>query len=112
MKNQGRDYEHWARTAAQWIAWARVPNHDSFWAYRTSLIDFIGRGEGEALEVGCGEGRVSRVLKECGYCVTATDPVEPFVQAAKDACSADHYEVASATGPAVQGWRLRFGRRL
>ncbi len=36
-----RDYEHWARTAGQWIAWARAPNHDFFWAYRTSLIDFI-----------------------------------------------------------------------
>ena len=69
------DHEHWARIAAEWIAWARAPNHDSFWAYRTSLIDFIGRGEGDALDVGCGEGRVSRVLRECGYRVTATLPV-------------------------------------
>ena len=97
MKNAGRDHEHWARIAAQWIAWARAPNHDFFWAYRTSLIDFIGRGEGEALDVGCGEGRVSRVVRECGYRVTATDPVEKFVAAAEQVSSADHYKVAAAT---------------
>src|SRR4029077_6171152 len=27
---------------------------------------FLGQGAGDALDVGCGEGRVSRVLKECG----------------------------------------------
>jgi SAM-dependent methyltransferase len=97
MQNAERDHEHWARIAAQWIAWARAPNHDAFWAYRNSLIDFIGRGEGEALDVGCGEGRVSRVLRECGYRVTAADPVEQFVLAAEQADSADHYKVAAAS---------------
>jgi SAM-dependent methyltransferase len=95
--NGGRDHEHWARNAGQWIAWARAPNHDAFWAYRDSLINFIGRGGGEALDVGCGEGRVSRTLRECGYRVTATDPVEQFVLAARQAKSADHYEAAAAT---------------
>jgi 2-polyprenyl-3-methyl-5-hydroxy-6-metoxy-1,4-benzoquinol methylase len=52
---------------------ARTPNHDAFWAYRASLVAFIGRGEGEALDVGCGEARVSHLLKDCGYRVTATD---------------------------------------
>jgi 2-polyprenyl-3-methyl-5-hydroxy-6-metoxy-1,4-benzoquinol methylase len=70
------DHGHWARIAPEWVAWARTPNHDAFWAYRASLLTFIGRGKGEALDVGCGEGRVSRVLKDCGYRVTATDPVE------------------------------------
>ena len=96
MKDADRDHEHWTRIAAQWIAWARAPNHDSFWAYRNSLIDFIGRGEGEALDVGCGEGRVSRILRERGYRVTATDPVEQFVSVAKQTNSADRYEVATA----------------
>jgi SAM-dependent methyltransferase len=60
------------------------------------LVSFIGRGEGQALDVGCGEGRVSRVLKDCGYRVTATDPVEAFVSAAEQAGSADEYRVAAA----------------
>ena len=90
------DHEHWSRVAAEWIAWARTPNHDAFWAYRSSLLSFIGRNEGDALDVGCGEGRVSRVLKECGYRVTATDPVEAFIAASEQAGSADDYKMATA----------------
>lgn len=90
------DHAHWSRNAAQWIAWARTPGHDAFWAYRNAFLEFVGRGKGEALDVGCGEGRVARLLGECGYQVTATDPVEPFVVAAREANSADHYRVAAA----------------
>ena len=60
------------------------------------MIAFIGRGAGDALDVGCGEGRVSRVLKECGYRVTAIDPVEKLVWAAEKAVSADAYRIAAA----------------
>jgi SAM-dependent methyltransferase len=78
------------------MAWARTPNHDPFWAYRASLISFIGQGAGDALDVGCGEGRISRVLKECGYRVTAIDPVEKLLSAAEQAGSADDYRIAVA----------------
>lgn len=91
------DYEHWARISREWIEWARTPNHDAFWAYREALVAFVGRGEGEALDVGCGEGRVSRELKACGYRVTAADPVREMVNAAKEAGSADDYAVAPGT---------------
>jgi len=60
------------------------------------LLTFIGQGQGNALDIGCGEGRVSRVLRECGYRVTATDPVEAFVSAAEQAGSAHEYKVAAA----------------
>jgi len=90
------DIEHWSRIASEWTTWARAPNHDEFWAYRGSLLAFIGQGTGEALDVGCGEGRISRVLKECGYRVTAVDPVEKLVSAAEQAGSADYYRIAAA----------------
>jgi SAM-dependent methyltransferase len=96
MEESGADREHWSRVAAQWIAWARAPNHDAFWAYRDSLADYIGRSEGEALDVGCGEGRVSRLLKSRGYRVTAVDPVPELVKAAEEAESAHAYTVAPA----------------
>jgi SAM-dependent methyltransferase len=96
MSGTDAEIEHWSRNAAEWTAWARAPNHDAFWAYRAALLAFIGRGVGEALDVGCGEGRVSRVLKECGYRVTAVDPVEQLVSAAEQAGSADAYEIAAA----------------
>jgi ubiquinone/menaquinone biosynthesis C-methylase UbiE len=88
--------DDWSRVAAEWLIWARTPNHDAFWAYRASLLDFIGRGEGDALDVGCGEGRVSRLLKDCGYRVTATDPVEALLLEAERAGSADEYKLAAA----------------
>jgi SAM-dependent methyltransferase len=96
MTDTNLDRQHWSKFASEWIAWASARNSDAFWAYRESLLGFIGHGEGEALEVGCGEGRVSRVLKECGYRVTATDPVEQFIAAAELARSADDYKVAPA----------------
>lgn len=91
------DTEHWRRVAAQWIAWARTPGHDAFWSYRNGLARYIGEGSGRALEVGCGEGRVSRELRTLGYHVTASDPVAAMVDAARAAGSADAYAVAPAS---------------
>ncbi len=96
MTETSLDRAHWARVAAEWTAWARKPGHDAFWAYRDALLGFIGHGDKRALEVGCGEGRVSRALKELGYHVTATDPVAELVDAAAAARSADRYAVAPA----------------
>jgi len=90
------DREHWSRVASDWIEWARTPNHDAFWAYRDQLRAYIGRGEGEALDIGCGEGRVARLLKECGLRVVAVDPVEQFVTAAAAADSSHDYAIAAA----------------
>lgn len=97
MISPRKDQDHWSDVASEWIEWARAPDHDAFWAFRPALREFLGDGAGDALEVGCGEGRVSRLLKECGYRVTATDPVGAFVDAARQAGSADRYEVAPAT---------------
>ena len=88
MKRSGKDYKHWSQVADEWVAWARKPNHDAFWAYRASLVAFIGRGNGKALDVGCGEGRISRELTACGFQVTAVDPVNRLVRAAIEAQSA------------------------
>ena len=96
MSNAPNDRTHWSRVAREWIEWARRPGHDAFWAYRKSLVNFVGRGDGEALDVGCGEGRVSRVLKGLGYRVTVTDPVAELVKAAAEAASAHDYVVADA----------------
>ena len=91
-----QDTTHWSKVARQWIEWARAPGHDAFWAYRHSLTRFIGYGAGRALEIGCGEGRVSRELKTLGFQVTATDAVAELVEAARLADSAENYTVADA----------------
>ncbi len=96
MTTSSGDVEHWSKFAAEWIDWARAPD-DAFWAYRDSLLAFIGKGRGLALDVGCGEGRVSRVLRECGFCVVATDPVPALLAAAAERDSARSYVAAPAT---------------
>jgi ubiquinone/menaquinone biosynthesis C-methylase UbiE len=88
--------EHWTQVADQWIGWAGKPGHDAFWKYRAGLAAYIGRDTGRALEIGCGEGRVSRELKALGYDVTATDVVPAMLDAARHADSAHRYELADA----------------
>jgi SAM-dependent methyltransferase len=90
------DRAYWSAVADEWIVWARLPDHDAFWAYRSALASFIGQGDGVALDIGCGEGRVSRELKALGYHVTACDAVPAMVAAAAEVCSADDYAVADA----------------
>jgi SAM-dependent methyltransferase len=96
MNRRGEDRKHWSQVAEEWVAWARKPNHDAFWAYRAALAAFIGSGNGRALDVGCGEGRISRELTACGFEVTAVDPVSRLVRAAIEAQSARNYAVAPA----------------
>jgi SAM-dependent methyltransferase len=90
------DTDHWTAHAAEWIAWARKPGHDAFWAYRDAFAAIVGTGPGRAIDVGCGEGRVSRLLTERRWHVTATDPVRPLLDAARTARSAADYHQAQA----------------
>lgn len=110
MSKSAIDRAHWSRVAQQWTAWARTPNFDAFWAYRDALRAFIGAGQGEALEVGCGEGRIARELKMLGYTVTASDAAAAMVDAAAAAGSAHAYAVASAD--ALPFENARFDRVL
>jgi 2-polyprenyl-3-methyl-5-hydroxy-6-metoxy-1,4-benzoquinol methylase len=59
-----------------------------------AFLRFVGSGTGNALEVGCGEGRISRELRSLGYRVTATDAVAALVEASRQANSADEYAIA------------------
>lgn len=49
-----QDIDHWTRTTADWIAWAREPGHEAFWAYRHAFARMVGQGAGQALDIGCG----------------------------------------------------------
>ena len=60
-------FEH---VADEWIAWARTPGHDAYWYYRDAFFALLPPPAGPVLEVGCGEGRVTRDLAARGYAVT------------------------------------------
>lgn len=91
------DVENWTEVADQWIAWTRAQDQDAFWAYRHAFEAFVGPGTGHAVEIGAGEGRISRVLQDLGFSVTAVEPVPALLDAARQAGSATDYLSASAT---------------
>ncbi|CAN5190847.1 hypothetical protein BH20ACT22_BH20ACT22_03190 [soil metagenome] len=65
--------EHWRREAANWVRWARTPGHDTYWDYRDSFFDMVPPPGRKTIEVGPGEGRVTRDLTSRGHEVTAID---------------------------------------
>jgi len=78
--------EHWERHAAEWTRWAREPGHDSYWrVHRDRFLELLPRPGRLTLDVGCGEGRLARDLKERGHSVRAFDASPALVEAARSA---------------------------
>ncbi|SMC95064.1 class I SAM-dependent methyltransferase [Kibdelosporangium aridum] len=79
------DTQHWESQAANWIEWARKPGFDAYWHYRERFFDLIPAPGGVTVDVGCGEGRLSRDLAERGYDVTGVEPSGSLRKAAQEA---------------------------
>ena len=77
--------EHWESQAANWAAWARRPNFDAYWRYSQAFFELVPPPRGRTLEVGCGEGRVTRDLGQRGHKVTAVDAVQDLLKLAREA---------------------------
>jgi SAM-dependent methyltransferase len=86
----------WEDIAEGWIAWARTPDHDSYWLFRDAFFELLPAAAGRALEVGCGEGRVCRDLRDRGWAVTGADASPTLVAAAAAADPESEYVVADA----------------
>jgi SAM-dependent methyltransferase len=87
----------WERNAADWVRWARKPGHDSYWRFhRERFLDLVPRAGRLTLDVGCGEGRVSRDLTELGHRVVGIDASAAMVAAAREADPGGEYLVADA----------------
>jgi len=61
--------QDWEEQAKNWIAWARKPNFDSYWRYRDEFFELVPPPGTATVDVGCGEGRVSRDLTARGHTV-------------------------------------------
>lgn len=83
--------EHWERQASNWVAWARTPDFDAYWQYSPTFFDLVPKPERLTLEVGCGEGRVTRDLARRGHRVVAVDATEKLIRLARDAAPDNHY---------------------
>lgn len=86
--------EHWESEAHRWAAWARAPRHDAYWYYRDAFFALAPPPGAGTLEVGCGEGRVSRDLVARGHRVTAVDVSPTLARLAAEADPTARYLLA------------------
>jgi SAM-dependent methyltransferase len=91
------DKQHWESQAANWIEWARKPKFDAYWYYRSRFFDLIPPPGGVTVDVGCGEGRLTRDLAERGYQVTGVEPSPSLLKAAREAHPDGNYLPGEAT---------------
>jgi SAM-dependent methyltransferase len=88
----------WDERAADAIAWFRTPEHDSYWRYhRDQFLELLPPPGRLTLDIGCGEGRLSRDLKALGHSVVAVDASPTLVEAARAADPEIETLVADAT---------------
>jgi len=90
--------------AANWIAWARKPGHDSYWRFhRDAFLPTLPPPPRRVVDVGCGEGRLPRDLKRLGYDVIGVDGSAALITAAREADPDGRYEVADGAALPLPG---------
>jgi ubiquinone/menaquinone biosynthesis C-methylase UbiE len=78
--------DFWERQAEAWVRWAREPGHDSYWLFhRDRFLELLPPPGRLTVDVGCGEGRLSRDLKELGHTVVAVDRSPTMIRHAREA---------------------------
>jgi SAM-dependent methyltransferase len=87
----------WEGEAENWVRWARRPGHDSYWYYRDSFFDQIVPPPGrQTLDLGCGEGRLTRDLAAREHRVIGIDNSPTLLRYAREAHPDGSYELADA----------------
>ncbi len=87
----------WDAEARNWVAWAREPGHDSYWLFhRDRFLELLPQTPARVLDLGCGEGRLPRDLKQRGYEVIGVDVSATLVEHARAADPAGDYRIADA----------------
>jgi SAM-dependent methyltransferase len=74
----------WDEHAQEWIDWVRAPGrHDSYWRFHRDWFLSLVPSPGElTLDIGCGEGRVGRDLRELKHKVLGIDLSHTMCRAA------------------------------
>lgn len=85
----------WNAAADAWVALVREGGHGA--EHDAVIRELLPPPGGDALDVGCGEGRWTRYLAATGWRATGIDRSEALVAAARDADAEGIYEVGDAT---------------
>ena len=90
--------QSWEAEAGRWIEWARKPGLDSYWRYhRDQFVRLLPPPGKQTVDLGCGEGRLTRHLKELGHSVVGIDASPSLVAAAREADPSMNILLADAT---------------
>jgi SAM-dependent methyltransferase len=77
--------DSWEAEASRWIQWARAPGHDSYWRFhRDQFLNLLPPPGHRTVDIGCGEGRLTRDLKRLGHDVIGIDSSPSLVAAARE----------------------------
>jgi SAM-dependent methyltransferase len=75
--------DHWEQSASAWIAGIDQGEANRVFLLDAAMLALCGNVQGKLiLDVGCGEGRFSRMLAERGACVTGVEPTPSMRKAA------------------------------
>jgi SAM-dependent methyltransferase len=89
--------DDWEREALNWAAWARAPEHDVYWSFSgPTFFELVPAPGRRTLEVGCGEGRVTRDLAARGHRVVGLDASPTLVRLAQEADPEGEYVLGDA----------------
>jgi SAM-dependent methyltransferase len=87
----------WEDVAEDWTRWARTPGHDVYRDFSgPALFELVPPPGRRTLDLGCGEGRVSRDLVARGHRVVGVDASPTLVRHAREADTEGEYVVADA----------------
>jgi SAM-dependent methyltransferase len=78
--------DFWEGQAERWVRWAREPGHDSYWRFhRDRFLELVPPPGRLTVDVGCGEGRLTRDLKALGHNVVGIDRAPAMIGYAREA---------------------------
>ena len=87
----------WEQHAPEFVAWARKPDHDTYWHFhRDVFLELVPPPGRRTLDLACGEGRLSRDLKARGHGVVGVDRSHAMLAAGRDADATIETHLADA----------------
>ena len=87
----------WEQEALSWAKWARKPGHDAYWQFhRNQFLTLLPEPGKLTVDIGCGEGRLCRDLKQLGHNVTGIDASATLIRLAGEADLQGSYLLANA----------------